>query len=57
MQADQLLDAIPRLFEGSQASEAATGAAISAAVDALKVADKFSFRRHSSCQFQLHPLE
>jgi hypothetical protein len=37
MQAEQLLDAIPRLFEGSQASEAAAGAAISAAVAALKV--------------------
>lgn len=37
MQADQLLDAIPRLFDGSQASEAASGAAISAAVAALKV--------------------
>ena len=37
LQADQLLDAIPRLFEGSQASEAAAGAAITAAVAALKV--------------------
>jgi hypothetical protein len=37
MQAEQLLDAIPRLFEGSQASEAAAGAAITAAVAALKV--------------------
>jgi hypothetical protein len=37
LQAEQLLDAIPRLFEGSQASEAAAGAAITAAVAALKV--------------------
>lgn len=37
LQAEQLLDAIPRLFQGSQASEAAAGAAITAAVAALKV--------------------
>ncbi len=37
MQAQQLLSSIPQLFASTQSSEAATGAAISAVIAALKV--------------------
>ncbi len=56
MQAEQLLEAIPRLFEGSQASEVATGAAISAAIAALEVSQKqpLHYRKHVEQQLHMH---
>lgn len=54
MQAEQLLEAIPRLFEGSQASEVATGAAISAAVAALEVKQALHYRKHVEQQLHMH---
>lgn len=50
MQAQQLLSSIPQLFASTQSSEAATGAAISAVIAALKViAPTVTVRLQLSC--------